>query len=406
MRINKLRQLKVLLLLGMLIGVVGCTAEPQPSMSHASNVTVSSMIATSSSQSSTRSSLSSRSSQVQMVSSSSAAISSMTAMPNSSSNSLVRSSSSQAASSVMIMVDECDTTAQCRDLFGQSASDCKDSLSDFSVCMCGNSACRDSESSMSESVLSSSSAAPSNGGASWGQDGIIGPRTNFPCTGCLFDTPNNYSHDTPTPLLITFHGDEGYPGSIHKVYNEQPGFGKKAGFIVASLKCPKALKCDQTGSVAPGAVKANYSWWLWQRFIPEYDPNWINRQVDKIEQQYNIDLSRIYFAGFSGGTTYLSTWGIDHSDRYAGMILSAGGGLKEVETKSCNQNCPLAIVISTGLDDFLHSNAVASRDFAERCGHEVLYRETAGKGHTFIGKDISEGLQWLLARPHQCLNSP
>lgn len=305
-------------------------------------------------------------------------------------------------SSLSTLFDECNTTAQCRELYGENATDCKDSASVTSWCACGDEPCIVSSSS---ATLSSEPSNP-NGGASWGQGGEVGPRTHFPCTGCLFDTPTEYSHDSPTPLLITLHGDEGHPASIHRVYNEQPGFGKKAGFIVASLKCPKSLNCDQTASVAPGSVKANYSWWLWQRFIPEHDPSWINRQVDKIERQYNIDLSRVYLAGFSGGTTYISTWGVDNSNRYAGMILSAGGGLKEVETKACDQQCPLAVVISTGLDDFLHPNAKASRDFAQRCGHELLYRETAGKGHTFIGKDINEGLKWLLNRPHNCINSP
>lgn len=311
-------------------------------------------------------------------------------------------SSSSIQSSQPTLYDECDNTAQCRELFGNSATDCKDSTSTMSWCVCGNAPCATANSSST----SSSEPTNPNGGASWGQGGEIGPRNNYPCTGCLFDTPDQYSHDTPTPLLITLHGDEGHPASIHRVYNEQPGFGKKAGFIVASLKCPKSLNCDKTASVAPGAVKANYSWWLWQRFIPEHDPNWINRQVNKIERQYNVDLSRVYLAGFSGGTTYISTWGVDNSNRYAGMILSAGGGLKEVETKACDQLCPLAVVISTGLDDFLHPNAKASRDFARRCGHELLYRETADKGHTFIGKDISEGLKWLLNRPHNCINSP
>ncbi len=37
--------------------------------------------------------------------------------------------------------DQCNTTQQCQSIFGNSATDCKDSRSTSSVCMCGNVAC-------------------------------------------------------------------------------------------------------------------------------------------------------------------------------------------------------------------------------------------------------------------------
>jgi hypothetical protein len=37
--------------------------------------------------------------------------------------------------------DQCNTTSQCKALFGNSANDCKDSQSNTSVCMCGSSRC-------------------------------------------------------------------------------------------------------------------------------------------------------------------------------------------------------------------------------------------------------------------------
>ncbi|WP_086932413.1 carbohydrate-binding protein [Agarilytica rhodophyticola] len=38
-------------------------------------------------------------------------------------------------------VDQCDTTLQCRNIFGNRATDCRDSQSNTSVCMCGSSPC-------------------------------------------------------------------------------------------------------------------------------------------------------------------------------------------------------------------------------------------------------------------------
>ncbi len=39
--------------------------------------------------------------------------------------------------------DECDTTAQCKTIYGDRATDCRDSRSDQSVCYCGNVPCAD-----------------------------------------------------------------------------------------------------------------------------------------------------------------------------------------------------------------------------------------------------------------------
>ena len=44
-------------------------------------------------------------------------------------------------SSRVSAADQCDTTAQCQTLFGNSATDCANSRTDNSVCMCGSSAC-------------------------------------------------------------------------------------------------------------------------------------------------------------------------------------------------------------------------------------------------------------------------
>jgi hypothetical protein len=38
-------------------------------------------------------------------------------------------------------VDQCNNTAECKNKFGSTATDCKDSKSDNSVCMCGSKAC-------------------------------------------------------------------------------------------------------------------------------------------------------------------------------------------------------------------------------------------------------------------------
>jgi hypothetical protein len=57
-------------------------------------------------------------------------------------SSSTQTSSSSAASSLSPAIDQCNTTQQCKNIFGIQATDCKNSKSAQSVCMCGNSACR------------------------------------------------------------------------------------------------------------------------------------------------------------------------------------------------------------------------------------------------------------------------
>lgn len=84
------------------------------------------------------------------------ASSSQTATSAAASNLSISSLSSSVA---MIPEDQCNATAQCREHFGNVATDCRDSMSDNSVCWCGAERCDTfSALSTSSSLLSSSSA--------------------------------------------------------------------------------------------------------------------------------------------------------------------------------------------------------------------------------------------------------
>jgi len=55
-------------------------------------------------------------------------------------SSSIKSSSSSAASASPV-IDQCNTTQQCKNIFGMQATDCKNSQSAQSICMCGASVC-------------------------------------------------------------------------------------------------------------------------------------------------------------------------------------------------------------------------------------------------------------------------
>lgn len=51
------------------------------------------------------------------------------------------SPSSSSSSSGGGLVDQCNTTAQCKTIYGNTATDCEDSRSNMSICLCGNTRC-------------------------------------------------------------------------------------------------------------------------------------------------------------------------------------------------------------------------------------------------------------------------
>lgn len=76
---------------------------------------------------------------------------------SSSSTSSTTSSSSSSANSSSGDVDQCNTTSQCRTTYGAQATDCKNSSSNTSVCMCGAERCDAGLSSSSSTTSSTSS---------------------------------------------------------------------------------------------------------------------------------------------------------------------------------------------------------------------------------------------------------
>lgn len=111
---------------------------------------------------------SSRQSSVQSISSSSIRSQPISSQTHSSvASTVVISSSEQSEASssappiIEIPADQCNSTNQCKVLFGERATDCRDSAAANSVCLCGNAPCNEGVASSSPVIVSSSSAVSS-----------------------------------------------------------------------------------------------------------------------------------------------------------------------------------------------------------------------------------------------------
>ncbi len=233
---------------------------------------------------------------------------------------------------------------------------------------------------------------------SGGSGGPIGETEDWPCPGCIMGTPDNYDSSQPTPLLITFHGDEGYPGYIHGAYygtNWSDGPAPLRGILVLSLQCPVELGCDLANP------DGDPSWWRW-RGSDYYDPDWVGQQIDAVEAAYDVELRRIYAGSFSGGSSFLRSYGFENADRLAGLIISGGGGNP---ARDCLDACKIPVFLSIGDADYLYDLAQDTRQYAIDCEHELNYSEHAGIEHEIIVEDLPVALDWMLARPHPCIEA-
>jgi poly(3-hydroxybutyrate) depolymerase len=186
---------------------------------------------------------------------------------------------------------------------------------------------------------------------------------NFPCAGCVVSVPPGYSRAHAVALLVALHGDEGNPGYISSVWDP---VGDHAGAIVLTPECPRALGC-------PG------SWWGWLQG-GRYDDAWLGRQVAAVEARYNVDRSREYLTGWSGGADFLGWYALAHAGQFAAAGFVVGG-------VPYYQQCPvkpLPAYFLMGSHDFRYASGQPSQvqHILDVCGDPTRMIVLPGADHS------------------------
>ncbi len=177
--------------------------------------------------------------------------------------------------------------------------------------------------------------------------------------------------DEPLPLVVAFHGDEGDPFEstryIWGSYWEQ----NNLPFIVVMTKCPGCTSWYQ------GDTNANADY-LWE-------------VLADVATNHNVDVSRVYGWGLSGGSEFLAIHGWEFQDVFAGIQWWCGGNAYTPYTPPSRPDCkvPGRIVISA--DDFLYDGAQQLLARLEEEGHEHEYIEAQCSGHCCDTPDANEG---------------
>jgi len=171
------------------------------------------------------------------------------------------------------------------------------------------------------------------------------------------------AHDTdePLPLVLAFHGDEGDPFNstryIWGTYWEQT----QEPFIVVMTKCPGCTSWYQGDTNA----NADYVWEV----------------LADVASKHNVDVSRIYAIGFSGGSEFLGLHGFEFQDVFAGIQWNCGGSAYGPYTPPSRPDCKVHGRIVIAADDFLWDGAQQLLARLEQEGHPHEFVEAQCSGH-------------------------
>lgn len=142
--------------------------------------------------------------------------------------------------------------------------------------------------------------------------------------------PENYTGDTPLPLLFSFHG---LGSSMENLYRKSKfdELAESENFIV----------------VYPEAI--DEQWNLSAADNPDID--FVNALLDALEEGLNIDANRIYSTGMSNGGNISFLLACELSDKIAAIASVTGLNLHLQLNETCGTTRPIAVLQIHGTQD-------------------------------------------------------
>lgn len=186
--------------------------------------------------------------------------------------------------------------------------------------------------------------------------------------------PSAYSHSTPIPVVIGFHGAGDSGGNFYAV-------SSSVGWRTAADSGPFILIVPDT--------KSPYSDWAVWSGDPMDDFDEMNAEmgevmdlVDDVAIHYNVDHDNVYAYGFSDGGLFLAIAGMMYAADYAGLVI-AGYGWGAFYGSEPSWLIPVYMIC--GQSDSFYSYAEQSQGFLASQGHPLEWVPVPGCGHSFSG---------------------
>ena len=201
--------------------------------------------------------------------------------------------------------------------------------------------------------------------------------------------PGGYSHATPIPLLVGFHGSGDSGGNFHAIC-------KYVGFSTAAAPANFAL-------LVPDTTSPYKDFALWSG-NPSNDVGKMKQEMSDIlsilkalAKEYNIDLKRVHAFGFSNGGLFTAVAGMAFADQFASLTVAGygWGGFYPLVTPA--RKIPVQFLC--GNADSFYSKAQQAESYLKSQGHPTRLLTASGVGHKFSGLTQSHSpaslYQWM-----------
>lgn len=206
--------------------------------------------------------------------------------------------------------------------------------------------------------------------------------------------PSGYTHATPIPLLVGFHG-AGDSGGNFYMFSQLAGLGdaaEPASFIlvVPDTKSPYSDFANWSGNPTND----------FDAMVAEMDG--ILALIDEVATHYNVDPQQRHAYGFSNGGLFTAVGGLARSDELATLaVLGYGWGASYLPPSNPVRTIP--VQFGCGSADGFYGFAVDAEAFLAGQGHDTRLVTAPGVGHSFTGVmgtlSAQDMVDWMQARP-------
>ncbi|MBW2455560.1 MAG: hypothetical protein JRI68_13655 [Deltaproteobacteria bacterium] len=183
----------------------------------------------------------------------------------------------------------------------------------------------------------------------------------------------------PVPLVMGLHGDEGHPDQA-LTYIWGGVWNNHQDFVLVLPICPGA----------------SHSWY---QDNPSSHAAFLSDVLQDVAGAHNVDIDRAYAVGYSGGSCFLSGYGTQFQDVFAGIQWSCGG-CNLSYTAPPKPECKVDARFHISDDDFLLSGAQGTAQGLQDNGHDVTWVTAQCSGHCCANgvSDAEGAYSWFLQR--------
>ncbi|MEC8379835.1 MAG: PHB depolymerase family esterase [Myxococcota bacterium] len=153
--------------------------------------------------------------------------------------------------------------------------------------------------------------------------------------------PTSYDPNTPSPLLLNFHGFGGY-AMDHMEWADFRSIADDEGFVVVYPQ----------GTLLDGEPH-------WNAALPSEDNKsdaedfgFAVELIDELVADYNLDPERVYASGYSNGGFFSYAMACYHGDKIAAVAVASGTMLDGLQD-TCTTTSPTGVLSLHGTNDYV-----------------------------------------------------